>query len=350
MQIEVSIIVPVYNVPECYLRKCIESLREQSLKEIEIILVDDGSTDCAGAICDEYADKDSRIRVIHKENGGLAAARNTGVQAARGKWITMVDGDDWVEPYACLEASREGNASGAQVVCCGTIKNYGETNVCLNSGRLFENKKIYKDEECRYFQQMVLRFDSYVCEPNSKLILREYIEQNQIYHNEILRQGMEGIDFCLRLFEKTNRVVYLDRHWYHYMYNEKSISAQSSEKNNAYIIGCLEEIRKYIDANSYASSLRPWYFNRILYIVVTTAISGYFHPKNTETFPERCKKFSGFLEVPVIKEALEKPEYKEMDIQRRIILFLIKNKMFRVLELMGVVRYKKKMNEKNKAI
>lgn len=344
MQVEVSIIVPIYNVPERFLRTCIESLMAQSLKEIEIILVDDGSTDGSGQICEEYAKKDKRIRVIHKENGGLAAARNTGVKAATGKWFIMVDGDDWIEPDVCLIASREGNKTNAQLVCCGTIKDFGEKKIFLDSGRLFENGKLYQGEECRYFQEMVLRFDSYVCETHAKLILREYVVEHEIYHNEFLRQGMEGIEFCLRLFEKMDRVLYLDYHWYHYMFNDKSISAQTSKANNVFIIRCLEEMKRYIGTCENAASLMPWYYNRILYIAVTTAISGYFHPKNTAPYGKRCKEFSGFLDTPVIWEALKKPEYKEMDKQRRIILFLIRHKWFWGLELLGRVRYRQKMN------
>lgn len=97
---KVSIIVPVYN-SEGYVGKTIESLTNQTLKEIEIILVDDGSKDNSGAICDEYAKKDERIIVIHKENGGLADARNAGMEIAQGKYMMFIDADDLFEPDSC---------------------------------------------------------------------------------------------------------------------------------------------------------------------------------------------------------------------------------------------------------
>lgn len=93
----ISVIVPVYNV-ETYLRKCIDSILSQSMADIEILLVDDGSTDSSGRICDEYAQKDNRIRVIHKDNGGLSDARNAGIEAAKGAWIGFVDSDDYIAP------------------------------------------------------------------------------------------------------------------------------------------------------------------------------------------------------------------------------------------------------------
>lgn len=92
-----SVIIPVYKV-ELFLRRCVDSILSQSYKNIEIILVDDGSPDNCPIICDEYAELDSRVRVVHKENGGLCSARNAGLQAARGKYVTFVDSDDYIEP------------------------------------------------------------------------------------------------------------------------------------------------------------------------------------------------------------------------------------------------------------
>ena len=92
----ISVIVPVYNV-EKYLNKCIDSIINQTYKNLEIILVDDGSQDSSGKICDEYTKKDNRIKVIHKENGGVSSARNIGLNNATGEWIAFIDADDWVD-------------------------------------------------------------------------------------------------------------------------------------------------------------------------------------------------------------------------------------------------------------
>jgi len=95
----VSVIVPVYNVEE-YLGRCVDSILAQTYTNLEVILVDDGAKDSSGAICDEYAARDARVRVIHKENGGLSSARNAGIDAAKGDWLEFVDSDDWIEPDA----------------------------------------------------------------------------------------------------------------------------------------------------------------------------------------------------------------------------------------------------------
>ena len=94
---KISVIVPLYNV-EKYAKRCIESVLTQTFNDYELILVDDGSNDNTGKICDQYAAKDSRIKVIHKKNGGVSSARNEGLDAAQGEWITFLDADDWIEP------------------------------------------------------------------------------------------------------------------------------------------------------------------------------------------------------------------------------------------------------------
>lgn len=115
---EISIIVPVYNVEE-YIQRCIDSLLVQTYKEIEILLIDDGSKDRSGTICDEYALKDDRIRVIHKANGGVSSARNTGLDNAAGRYIMFCDPDDYVEPTWCEKLFDAIERSGGFFACCG---------------------------------------------------------------------------------------------------------------------------------------------------------------------------------------------------------------------------------------
>lgn len=116
----ISVIVPVYNV-EPYLRECVDSILAQTYRDFELILVDDGSPDNCGAICDEYAEKDDRIRVIHQQNGGLSAARNAGLDVAMGEYVTFVDSDDQVSPVylECLFTLLENNE--AEVATCRAL-------------------------------------------------------------------------------------------------------------------------------------------------------------------------------------------------------------------------------------
>lgn len=119
----ISVIVPVYNV-EPYLRKCLDSILAQTYRDLEILVIDDGSTDGSGSICDEYAEKDERIRLFHTENHGLSAARNLGLDIAKGDWIGFVDSDDWIEldMYEVLLSKAE--ESSADVAECGVFWEY----------------------------------------------------------------------------------------------------------------------------------------------------------------------------------------------------------------------------------
>lgn len=117
----ISVIVPIYKVEE-YLWACVESILHQSYKELEIILVEDGSPDCCGDICDAYQEKDSRVRVVHKENGGLSDARNAGLRIATGQWVVFVDGDDVLHPQYMEILFRLAADNGADISVCGLQK------------------------------------------------------------------------------------------------------------------------------------------------------------------------------------------------------------------------------------
>ena len=114
----ISVIVPVYKV-EQYLDKCVQSIVDQTYKNLEIILVDDGSPDNCGKMCDEWAKKDSRIKVIHKENGGQSDARNAGMAVATGDWIAFVDSDDWIEPQMYQSMYETMTTTSSDIVSCG---------------------------------------------------------------------------------------------------------------------------------------------------------------------------------------------------------------------------------------
>lgn len=124
----ISIIVPVYNV-EKYLDKCILSLIEQTYRKLEIILVDDGATDKSGSICDRYAERDTRIIVIHQHNKGLSAAREVGVKRASGEYLMFVDGDDWVDTCICFELLSAIQNYHVQSAMCGYVREYPDRSL-----------------------------------------------------------------------------------------------------------------------------------------------------------------------------------------------------------------------------
>lgn len=113
----ISVIVPVYNVKP-YLEKCVDSIRNQTYQNLEIILIDDGSTDGSGALCEEYAKIDSRVVALHQKNAGQGAARNYGLEKAHGEWIGFVDADDWIDRNYYEKLVQAAETAGADMACC----------------------------------------------------------------------------------------------------------------------------------------------------------------------------------------------------------------------------------------
>lgn len=331
----VSIIVPVYKVPEKYLRACIESCQRQTLREVEIVLVDDGSPDRCGAVCDEYAAEDPRIRVLHQENRGLSAARNAGFLAASGAWIMFVDGDDWIDPDMCECMHAAAVREDAQLVMCGIMKEYGRSS---EEYHFYIEEKTYRGEECRWLQQQLLVYNGNIAVAYSKLIRKSWLEEQHILHDEQLRQGAEGLEFNLRLFETLTSAVFINRPFYHYIYNENSISASHDERNHEYVLNCFEKIRKFIETSKNRDALLPWFDNRLLYVIITTAVSGYFSPSNAEPYRVKKRKFAEYLRRPMVARALRTRNREGLSRQRRTVLFLIRHHMYFALNQLGILR------------
>ena len=144
----ISVVIPVYKV-EKFLNECVQSVLSQTYENLQVILVDDGSPDRCGEMCDKWADKDHRIQVIHKKNGGLSDARNAGLAVAAGAYIAFVDSDDWIAPQmyeVMLKTIKEQNAD---IVACGIVNTYGDRQIlytppyCIGSSEKFL-RMIYK--------------------------------------------------------------------------------------------------------------------------------------------------------------------------------------------------------------
>lgn len=212
---QISVIVPVYNVEE-YLPRCVDSILAQTYENLEVILVDDGSPDGSGAICDEYAAGDSRIRVIHKENGGLSSARNAGIDAAAGEYLAFVDSDDWIEPEMYGHMLGLMKKYNAKLVCAGRYDVNGKTGE--KSVGLCPEK-----EECVTAEEMVGRIflwkgcDSSACD---KLYHRSLFTQFRYPEGKVC----EDVPVTYRIVLQARRAVLCDRPFYNYCHRPGSIS------------------------------------------------------------------------------------------------------------------------------
>lgn len=153
--VQLSIIMPIYNTGK-YLHKCIKSILSQTLTNFELILVNDGSVDESGQICDEYASQDARIKVIHKKNEGVSIARNTGIEAAQGEYIGFVDSDDWIEPDMYEKLYNLATSKECDIVMCDAVTKYDDkpdeedTITRLPEDVLLQKKDIYPELLCEF--------------------------------------------------------------------------------------------------------------------------------------------------------------------------------------------------------
>lgn len=225
---KVSIIVPVYNV-EAYLDRCINSLRSQSLEDIEIILVDDGSPDNCPDMCDCYAKKDKRIKVIHKTNAGLGFARNSGLDLVTGEYVAFVDSDDYVSPdmYEILYRTASGN--NCDVVYCGFRKE-------ISSGNFLNVREVDEYKEYNGTQIKDLVADFIAAPPYIK---KEYIHEMSVWHSvyraDIIKNNnirfvsereyvSEDVLFQIDFLKFSDRVAFIPDMLYVYCYNTGSLT------------------------------------------------------------------------------------------------------------------------------
>ena len=211
--IKITAIMPVYGV-EKYVGKCIESLQNQTFKDWELIAVDDGTKDRSGEICDEYAKKDSRITVIHKENGGAPSARNTAIPMAKGEYFYFVDSDDWAEPTMFEDMYREAKKTDAQLVVAGYYIDtyYSDTEFysqeqCLPS-RTFKSQQEFREYAYKMFDKNLLYT------PWNKLFSTKYIMENNIRFRNTF---WDDFPFNLDVVRDVERVVLLENKYYHFM-------------------------------------------------------------------------------------------------------------------------------------
>lgn len=335
---KVSILVAVYKIPYNYLRKCIESLINQTLKDIEIILIDDGSPDECGKICDEYASIDKRIVVVHQLNQGLSATRNIALKKASGEYVMFLDGDDYVEINTCEITYEIAKSKDYEVVFWDVISEY--TNSSKYNKTFPGDSREFCKEECKILQERVLDFNGKIAQVFAKLMKREFLNKNKVFHEDNLKQGAEGFIFNIKLFENATSCYYLNKGLNHWVYNEKSISHTASMENNILIIRCFEFIENYIEGSKNSRALKEKIYTRLLYVIVTTAITGCFSPTNPKKFVEKKNDFIKFMNEPIVKKSLVNGNYKEIDLKRRFILFLIKHKLYLGLAVLGYFRKK----------
>jgi len=223
-----SVIIPIYNA-EKTLQWCLDSVLNQTYRNIEVICVNDGSTDATSNICEKYAIMDSRVKVIHKKNGGVATARNEGMKYISGNYVTFIDQDDWLEKNAYEKMMRYAMEENADLVVCSYSKDTESVIKSMRNKIKIHNPITDKNLMIQYaFERENYR--GYAAFVWNKVFKTEIIRNQEILFDTALKRG-DDVLFYSQFASAANKAIFVDDNLYHYMQREDSITHQK-DKNN----------------------------------------------------------------------------------------------------------------------
>lgn len=313
----ISVIVPVYNVKP-YLEEAVDSVINQSFRDLEIILVDDGSTDGSGEICDRYREKDSRIKVIHQENKGLSAARNAGLDICMGERIAFLDSDDAFCRDALLKLSRAMDESGADIVECNFAEYYGDKK--MDERKIGRKRKCIcpkKDRTGVYGKKEALRMQ---VRGEIAPVAWDKLYRKEIWREQRFREGQnfEDTDIILLLLSQVERVYAIDDKLVMHRKRKSSITATYTLKNLQDLDLSISQFMEYM------AKLTPRFFDEETYSFqmnrnLNNYLSKYYYySKYGNTDKQECLKYIR----KIIEDIVQKNDVKKYDLSTRIVYSL----------------------------
>ncbi|MCI8418499.1 MAG: glycosyltransferase family 2 protein [Lachnospiraceae bacterium] len=285
-KIKISVIVPVYNV-EKYIKKCLDSILSQTYKSLEIIVVDDGSTDDSGKICDEYALIDSRIQIIHKENEGIVSARKAGIQRATGEYTTNIDSDDWIESNAYESMVKGLEEHSPDMMIMGYKKEYeGFMEECW--GGMEEG--LYQSEDFWGAFNNIVSKNAFFCQPVdmslwNKMIRTELWKKYQLACPDYLKKNVDDAVIYPCLLNMKS--IYVEKgFYYHYCVRKNSILWKKQNQDYSYFLNLAEHlILSLKDSSVNNERNRQFLLYKIFYHMILDVPEKLLGPKGCAIYP-----------------------------------------------------------------
>lgn len=305
-EIKVSVIVPIYNT-EKFLRKCIESIVNQTLQEIEIILINDGSTDNSHNICIEYAEKYSqKIKYINNKNIGCSATRNLGIELARGEYIAFVDSDDYIEKEMYKEMYDKAKKDNTDIVVCGI------TSIFLNSKEKYSLSIPIKSENS--YER--LSFKKKISNPVNKIFKKDLIKEIRFQEET---HSFEDLVFCFKLLVQTDKVSYIYKSFYNYIFHGLN-SIYNLEKRKGVFIS-FKELYGYLLKNKFLidKKITKKFYECFNFYAIKGVFFMLLNP--SQVSEEEYKKYN-----KTFYEELKKIEF--LTLKSRLLIFYYKNLVY----------------------
>lgn len=338
---DISIIVPVFNT-EKYLVRCVESLISQSMNDIDIVLVDDGSTDSSPDICDKYASNDTRIQVIHKENAGQGLARNDGLEIAKGKYICFLDSDDYYEHDTCEELVRIMDETEADI-CSFGYQIDDKNGHIVTSFKVKEREYSGKDVKDKFILHY---FGDTPCEDD----LRGVFSCMSVFKKEIIMGhdirfpservvSSEDAAFCLEYGKHIKKAVTVGRTFYHYCQNENSFSksyrADRFRLMKAHINMLMEYAKQYDNYELVA--------DRIGMSAWINLMACFKQEYRYLSRKEAINNYRMIAKDNIIKKAIQRLPWKQLPMKQRILYLAIEKECYELVYVIVGIRAKVKL-------
>lgn len=321
---KISVIVPVYKV-EKYLRQCLDSIVDQTYRDLEIILIDDGSPDRCGEICDEYAASDPRIRVIHKNNEGLAAARNDGIRAATGDWIAFVDSDDWcdLDYYEKLLTAMDGQKTDI-FWAGGGLREY--ENGCRTIVTV--EREFYYDDKTStdHLMARCLRFGP----PWDKLFRTAFLRENGLLFDTNDRAN-EDVWFNFVAHDLARRVGGCTVIGYHWRMVQTSITQGYDPQKPAICYRLIEKCDRYMQNRAPSEEIQRAIETRCFKQLMKSFKCTWFNPLNKNSPAQIKADISEACDWPYYKQAIHSKNNEGLTWKRRVVKYLLQNRWYDLL-------------------
>lgn len=337
-----SIIVPIYKV-EQYIHKCLDSIMEQTFSDFELILVDDGSPDNCPSICAEYAKRDSRVKVIHKDNGGLVSARKAGLEVALGQYIGFVDSDDWIERTMYENMCGAAKQYGTDIIICDAIYSYKDREIMYAQNiepGFYDKARLLKDiyPTMIYFNGFY-KFGLLPAVWN-KIFKRQLLSDNLSYVDNYIRTGEDAACTYPCLLDANSVYVLNQNYLYHYRQRASSMTRNYDEK---YLDRILLLYRLLKDKNRekdvYDLAAQLYYY---LTFLVTLALDNEYSVFNTKDNREKRRFIKNACKIEEINEALNNISLKGIQIKSKIYIWFLKRRSSMIIHLIVLfTRYKR---------
>lgn len=341
---EISIIIPVYKIPEKYLRYCVDSVKQQTSDKWKMILVDDGSPDNSGEICDNIAASDDRISVIHQQNQGVSVARNAGIDASDTKWVTFVDPDDWIEKTMVEKVLSFLEKNDAEIVTYSYTREYSDhadlEKMPCGTGKI--NEKLLGEIRLAPLHRFIVdgKINPYSINAIwNKIYSRDFLNRNSIRFEPEARKGQDRI-FNLYALDLTDKVYFLDEVFYHYRNDfEESIVNRFNTNTVKNAEATFRLMRSWITKNN-----KPEKYNQLLNCRISIRFFEYmrlyyFNESSNLSYSEAKKELINLLNSEPYFDAMKNIDNSILTKAEKVFVFCVKHHFFRICK--ALLKYKK---------